>query len=160
MLTPIHQPHKKPFQLLFAEALSLTDLGEDKSRGWHMAGNNQRGQPLLPKSRSSPKSRRGDGGSFRKGGKGAALLPDAIRPGSYLSRAWLVRLAGMRPGQYTSAGTRCPPSQVVCFAELPPAREKGSAQHPAARELCVDGKTSRPPSFPGKGRTRRQRWSK
>lgn len=102
-----------------------------------MAGNNQRGQLLLPKSTSSPGSQHGDGESFQ-----TAPIPDGMRPGSYLSRARLVRLAGMRPGQYASAGTRCPPSQVVCFAELPPAREKGSAQHPAAQELCIDGKNS------------------
>lgn len=135
---PTRQPHKKPFQLLFAEALSLTGLGKDKSAEpgtWQALSSTgcqnpdchlMRGRWVLP-----------------KGGKGAALLPESMRLGSYLSRAWLVRLAGMRPGQYASAGTRCPPSQVVCFAELPPEREKGSAQHPAAvPELRIDAKNS------------------
>lgn len=118
-------------------------LGEDKRTGsGTRQANNQRGQLLLPKSGSSPGSQHGDGASFQTRAKGLPRFPMMIRPGSYLSKAWLVRLAGMRPGQYASAGTRCPPSQVVCFAELPPARGKGSAQHPAAQQLCIDGKKS------------------
>lgn len=66
----------------------------------------------------------GYGGWFQMG-------PPRSSRGSYLSRARLVLLAGTRPGQYTRAGTLCPPSQVVCFAELPPAGEQVSAQHPA-----------------------------
>lgn len=41
---------------------------------------------------------------------------------SYLNKAVLVTLVGILPGQYATAGTRCPPSQVVCLAGLPPVK--------------------------------------
>lgn len=66
------------------------------------------------------------------------------RASPYLSTARLLRAAGTRPGQYASAGTRWPPSHVVCLAGLPPAGESGRAQHPAAQELCSRGKTPSP----------------